>query len=148
MTGRRRLVDPNTSPFRLRISRSRLQGTGVFACEAIPPRRKVVEYTGEHITWREAFRRLDRGNPYIFRLNRRCMIDGSVQGGGAQFVNHSCAPNLHVRRGPRRILLMSLRRIRAGEELTFDYKLSPRSRIVTCRCGAPRCRGTLNRRPR
>ena len=140
-------IDPHLTPFRLRIARSRLHRLGVFACEPIPARRKVMEYTGEKIPMAEALRRLTRGNEYIFRLDKHWTIDGRVQGGGAQFLNHSCASNLYVRRGPRHILLMSRRPIRAGEELTFDYLLSPEARIVRCHCGAAKCRGTLNLRP-
>ena len=35
--------------FRLRVRRSQIHRWGVCAGEAIPPRRKVLEYTGEKI---------------------------------------------------------------------------------------------------
>jgi SET domain-containing protein len=39
---------------------------------------------------------------------------------------------------------MSRRTIRAGEELTVDYHFDKKVERVPCRCGAPKCRGTIN----
>jgi SET domain-containing protein len=51
-----------------------------------------------------------------------------------------------------RVLIETLRPIRKGEELTYDYgitldeRLTPRlKRIWACRCGAPECIGTMLR---
>jgi hypothetical protein len=39
---------------------------------------------------------------------------------------------------------MSRRQIRRGEELTVDYMFSKKVEPVRCRCGSPKCRGTIN----
>jgi uncharacterized protein len=39
---------------------------------------------------------------------------------------------------------MSLRDIRPGEELTIDYHFDKKVERVLCRCGSPKCRGTIN----
>lgn len=144
-------IDARFASFALNIRRSRIQGWGVYAARSIPARRKVIEYTGERLTFSQARRRLIRlcRNPRtrrlsIFRLNRHWRIDGAFGGSGAEFVNHSCEPNLGVRRIGGHILLFSLRKIRAQEELTFDYRLSPKTFKITCRCSSPHCRKTLN----
>jgi SET domain-containing protein len=112
----------------------------------------VIEYTGERIRQREVYARLKkalaRGRPkitYMFRLNRVWSIDGSAGGSGAERVNHSCDPNLRVRRIRGHILLFSHRRIRPGEELSLDYRLHPKTFRIRCRCGSRKCRGFLNR---
>jgi len=144
-------LDPRFHCWRLRVGRSRIQGLGVFAAQAIASGRKVFEYTGERISHREAnerFRRMMRSRKpkrfCLFHLNRRCMIDGAVNGSGAELINHSCNPNLRTRRIRGHILYFSRRRIRKGEELTLDYKFSKRALRVPCSCGSPLCRGTIN----
>ena len=39
---------------------------------------------------------------------------------------------------------MSLRDIKKGEELTVDYHFDKKVERVPCRCGAAKCRGTIN----
>jgi SET domain-containing protein len=83
------------------------------------------------------------GHKYLARLNSRYILDGIVGGSGAEFVNHSCEPNLLTRRSRDRLFFVSRRNIRAGEELTIDYCYPIKLRRVPCHCGAKRCRGTL-----
>jgi uncharacterized protein len=57
------------------------------------------------------------------------------------FVNHSCEPNLGF---SGNVVLVAMREIGPGEELTVDYCLfdcAPEP--MTCRCGTPSCRGTV-----
>lgn len=144
-------IDPRFTPFLLLIGRSRIDRYGVFAGQNIPRSRKVVEYTGELISHRAAtrrFRRLLRSGRrlrfYFCILDRRWVIDGAQGGSGAELINHCCDPNLAHRRTRGHIYFYSLRRIRAGEELTVDYHLSRDTVILKCRCGSPNCRGTMN----
>lgn len=143
-------IDPPVSRFRLLIGRSRIHHFGVFAREAIPPRKVVIEYTGDRINYEEARRRYVRaGRPdriILARLNRYWIIDGT-NGNGAQFINHSCEPNLYPQRRDGHLFLCSQRRIRKGDELTFDYNLHRRVGKTPCHCGASKCRGEMNRPP-
>lgn len=137
----------NLANFRLRVGRSRIERYGVFTGEAIPARKRVIQYTGERIGEREALRRAVRmfragmaGRIYTVRLNRRWKIDGSVGGSGAELINHSCDPNLTMRKIRGQIFLYSFRKIKAGEELTLDYGFHC---SCPCRCGSSKCRGTM-----
>jgi SET domain-containing protein len=104
----------------------------------------VLEYTGERIDFEEARRRWSPRLNYLFTLEDDVLIDGSVGGSGAEYVNHSCAPNLHTRYLRGHLLYFSVRRIARGEELTLDYKyLGGGKQTYPCRCGAPSCRGTI-----
>ena len=100
--------------FKLRIRRSRIERFGVFTEETIPPGKRVIQYTGERISHREAMRRTVRmflagkaGRVYLVRLNRRWSLDGSVGGSGAEFINHGCDPNLTMRRIRGQVFLYS-----------------------------------------
>lgn len=133
--------------FRLRVSRSRIDRYGVFACESIPRGRKVIEYTGKRILCRKRRRRFRRRLPkrtYKVTVSRRTFLEGAIGGSGAEIINHSCEPNLEPRVLKGHILLFSLRRIRRGEELSWDYRI-PKSPVrIPCHCGAKHCRGMMN----
>jgi len=138
-------IDPRYACFRMRIARSRIHAVGVFAAEPIPARRKVIEYTGERVNAVEAYRRIKgQKRTYVFTIDKFWSIDGVVGGSGAEFINHSCNPNLHSRIVAGRVLYHSVRPIAVGEELTVDYKFSRGAPKVLCRCGSDHCRGTIN----
>ncbi len=138
-------IDPRFACFQLRIAPSAIHRWGVFAEEAIPRNRKVLEYTGEKISRRESKRRADsREDVYLFTLDNYWNIDGAVGGSGAELVNHCCDPNLVVRILKGHILYLSLREIAPGEELTIDYRFGWDVEKVPCKCGSPKCRGVIN----
>ena len=137
-------IDPTHARFRLHLCPSPIHRWGVYAAEPIPGRRKVIEYTGERISRRETLRRGQSELTYLFTLDNYWTLDGSVGGSGAEFINHSCEPNLYSWNLKGHILYMSKREISPGEELTGDYRFSKKIDRVPCHCGSPRCRGTIN----
>lgn len=131
--------------FGMRLAPSKIHRWGIFATEFIPAGRKVIEYTGEKINRRETKRRADeREFTYLFTLDPYWTIDGAVGGSGAEYINHSCEPNLISRIIKGHILYMALRDIKPGEELTIDYRFDKKVERVPCHCGASKCRGTIN----
>jgi SET domain-containing protein len=137
-------IDPKYACFRLRIAPSKIHRWGLYADEPIPPKRKIIEYTGEKISRRETKKRAEGPLNYIFTLNSYWSIDGNVNGSGAQFINHCCEPNTYAWIYKEHILYMSLRHIKRGEELTIDYHFAKDVEQVPCSCGAKNCRGTIN----
>jgi len=133
---------------RYRIGRSGIHGRGVFATATIRRGARVVEYLGEIISEDEADRR-GRGRRHVWFFDLDCghVIDGDPRLPGP-CINHSCRPNCYSEITGGRVFIRALRTIRLGEELTYDYRLEPDAVIFPCRCGAPRCRGTINLRPR
>ena len=136
-------IDPTHCRYRLVIHPSPIHRHGVFADELIPAKRRVIEYTGERMTDEQANRRSARKHIYLFSLADGRMVDGAVGGSGAEFINHSCEPNVIAREDRGRIWYSSLRRIYPGEELLVDYRLDSDDEYA-CGCGAPSCRGKLN----
>lgn len=138
-------IDPRHACFQLEIRPSSIHRWGIYALERIPPRRKVMEYTGEKISRKETKRRgEERELHYLFTVNSYWTIDGSVGGSGAEFINHSCEPNLEARIVQDHILYFSTRWVEPGEELLIDYRFEKEMETVPCRCGAAGCRGTIN----
>jgi SET domain-containing protein len=136
-------IDSSCTKFCLEIRASPIHRFGVFAIERIPARRRVIAYTGQRIGVEEAYRRRWRRHNYIFRINSRTLIDGAIGGSGAQFINHSCDPNLEVTGRGFKLWFVSVRSIAASEELTLDYFLDGDAE-APCQCGSGLCRGTMN----
>jgi hypothetical protein len=143
------------------VRRSGIHGRGVFATRTIRKGADIIEYRGERITMKEADRRPDSDpdNPYhtfLFELDDGDVIDAAVRGNAARWINHSCAPNCEAYENDEgRVFIAARRPIRKGEELAYDYRLNVEGRITrdmregyACRCGAPRCRGTMLARKR
>jgi uncharacterized protein len=130
----------------LTIKRSPIVGKGCFSTTHFKRRHKIAEYAGERITNAEAKRRAHRVKLRICGINERWSLDGSRGGNGTHYINHSCEPNAFMMVLYDHILFIALRDISPGEEITIDYQDTLHSDSKRCICGAPSCRGTINRR--
>jgi uncharacterized protein len=138
-------IDPKYANFNLKLAPSKIHRWGVYAGEPIPANRKVIEYTGQKISRKETKLRAHSNNLiYLFTLDAYWTIDGAVDGSGAEYINHSCEPNLAARIVKGHIIYMSARPIKRGEELTVDYRFDKKVDKVACKCGSAKCRGTIN----
>ena len=126
------------------IRNSGIHGKGGFALQDIPAGIRVAEYRGERIDKKEAAKRCEAQNPYIFYIDEEWDIDGDVEGNPARFFNHSCNPNCEAQGTDGRIWLVSLKEIKKGDELTFDYGYDLENfEEHPCVCGAAQCRGYI-----
>lgn len=128
------------------ISPSKIDGKGCFATVRFARGRKIAEYVGERISRREIARRIKgKRRIYISGVDAYWAIDAGKLGNGTQYINHSCAPNCYVKLIHGHILFFALRDIEPGEEITLDYVDSYHSDATRCKCGAPTCRGRMNK---
>jgi SET domain-containing protein len=130
-----------------RVRPSPIHGRGLFAVRPIR-RGEVVAVKGGHILDGRALRRsparaavsyiqIDDGR-YIGALTPREVSANKL------FINHSCAPNAGLR---GEITFVALRRVAAGEEITYDWAMEEHGRHRTrCTCGAASCRKILTGR--
>ena len=130
---------------KLAIRESAIEGRGCFARVPLSGGKKIAEYTGEKIPNAEANRRAGRRRLRICEIDGRWSLDGSRGGNGTHYINHSCEPNSYMKIVYNHILVMALRDIQAGEEITIDYHSTLHSDRKRCTCGAPSCRGTINK---
>jgi SET domain-containing protein len=125
--------------------RSRLHGWGVFSTQRIPKNKRIIDYAGEKIDWKESAKRetryLRRGNIWCFRVNRRWVRDAAVGGNMARFINHSCKPNCYAHIVGDIIWIRAARTIARGEELTYNYYTDGEG-TIQCRC-RPGCKTLL-----
>jgi SET domain-containing protein len=134
----------NPQKYAVSVAPSRIDGTGAFAAEAIPPKRKIGEIRGETISVHEAWERaktLER--IMIVEVNERRAVDASRSADPLRFTNHSCSPNAVLRIRQGRIEIYAMRAIAVGEEITCDYGETHHNGQRRCGCGAPNCRGAI-----
>ncbi|MES1912485.1 MAG: hypothetical protein MHM6MM_004754, partial [Cercozoa sp. M6MM] len=108
------------------VCRSRIHGCGLFATRDIKAHHMIIEYVGEVIRTSVAdkrervYERIGIGSCYMFRLDRHHIIDATLRGSVARFINHSCDPNAYSRvveiDGRKKICIFSRRDIARGEE--------------------------------
>ena len=63
---------------------------------------------------------------YMFRLDDDRVVDATMTGGVARYINHSCDPNCVTETidiADTHIIIFAARRINRGEELSYDYKV-------------------------
>jgi SET domain-containing protein len=139
----------------LELRTSAIQGTGAFATRAIKKGTRLIEYTGQRISWRTADKRYDdekmgRHHTFLFTVDDKVCIDGAVKGNEARFLNHSCDGNCEAINDRKRIFIEARRNIKPGEELLYDYQYERTDehteedeQFYACRCGAAKCRGSI-----
>jgi len=123
---------------------SRIDGTGAFAAEPVPARRKIGEIRGESISVADARIRATRHERImIVELSAKRAIDFSKSADPMRFTNHSCQPNARLCIRAGRVEFYALRDIAPGEEITVNYGETHHEGRLACRCGAPNCVGRL-----
>lgn len=140
---------------RLLVKRSRIHGWGLFAKEAIKKDAMVAEYIGEVVRAcvadlrEKMYEESGQGSCYLFRLDRYDIVDATMQGNMARFVNHCCDPNCYARiisvdTGEKKIIFLAKRDIAAGEEVSYNYHFTLEDEKIPCYCGAATCVGSMN----
>lgn len=142
-----------TSKEAVGVFRSDIHGRGLFCLRDIDSGEMVIEYAGEVIRSaltdkREKYYTSKGIGCYMFRIDDNFVVDATMKGNAARFINHSCEPNCYSRvvdiLGKKHILIFALRRIPQGEELTYDYKFPFEEDKITCHCLSRKCRKYLN----
>jgi hypothetical protein len=110
---------PSNKPYRVGRSRT---GLGLFATKPIKKGTKIIRYFGPLL---DSKKKKDDAieNKYLFELNDRWTIDGSVRKNVARYINHACKPNAEsdVKPRKRKVFIRAIKNIEPGEEINYDY---------------------------
>ena len=115
-------------------------GLGLFATKPIRKGTRIIRYFGplldSRIQEQDAIE-----NKYLFELNGRWTIDGSVRKNVARYINHSCRPNAEsdVQPRNRKVYIRAIKNIEPGEEINYDYGtdyFKAYLKPIGCRCAA------------
>lgn len=145
---------------RVSVRGSDIHGWGLFADQPFKKGEVAAEYIGELIPSelgdiREQHYHDHRIQDYQFRIDDKWIIDATMKGGHARYINHNCEPNCATvitdadptNAKGRRVMIVAIRNIEINEELTYDYQFpleKDLSKRVPCNCQSESCRGFMN----
>ena len=128
---------PSNKPYRVGRSRT---GLGLFATKPIKKGSKIIRYFGPLL---DSKKKKDDAieNKYLFELNDRWTIDGSVRKNVARYINHACKPNAEsdVKPRKRKVFIRAIKNIEPGDEINYDYGtdyFKAYLKPIGCKCDA------------
>ena len=129
-------ISPN-KPYRIGRSPT---GLGLFATKPIKKGTRIIRYFGPILDSKKK-KDDDIENKYLFELNDRWTIDGSVRKNIARYINHACKPNAEsdVKPRKRRVYIVAIRNIEPGDEINYDYGtdyFKAYLKPIGCKCAA------------
>lgn len=139
------------------IRTSKIQGKGAFATRRITKGARIIEYLGECIDEAESDIRypddeMGRHHTFLFSIGDGTrVLDAGPIDWPAKYINHSCDPNCEaIEEEDGRVFISALKNIGAATELSYDYAYERTAehtdadeKLYVCRCGSPKCRGTI-----
>ena len=136
------------------VIKTEKKGYGLRADADLQPNDFIFEYIGEVIDERQFRRRMVQYDEegikhfYFMSLSKGEFVDATKKGNLGRFCNHSCNPNCYVDKwvvGDKlRMGIFAERKIRAGEELVFNYNVDRYGADPQpCYCGELNCTGFI-----
>ena len=134
-----------------KIKKSNIDKRGLYATKNIKAGVKVIEYVGKLIKKKEAQQNSKFDNSkdiYLFNINEKWDLDGDWPYNTARLINHSCNPNCEVEGEGVKLWINTLREIKKGEELTYDYGFGYDAdyKQFPCKCKSKNCCGFIVRK--
>lgn len=118
-------------------------GSGVFATINFSFGQEVMKFNGR------LFLRDSLPTPYSDYSDHYMQIDTGLylgpSGGPDDYVNHSCEPNCGVYKNGDVFILIAIKNIDIGDEITWDYSttMDEDDWEMVCRCESRQCRGVI-----
>src|SRR3989338_4241266 len=131
----------NSSSYK--IKKTKNKGGGVFIKKDLEGGTVIGDYLGKIVSHEEEE---DSNVFYGMTRNDDEMILPDPDTAGVNYINHSCAPNCAMYPYKGHMLIVALRKIFTGEELSYLYLVDPEEGLTfyyACKCGAPWCRGSM-----
>lgn len=121
--------------YKLLVKRSSA-GLGLFAGEDIPKGVCVIEYVGRQVSKIEE---TTSKSKYLFEISKNKTIDGKPKWNKAGYINHTCKGNCEPEIKNGRVFIMSIKAIKTGEELGYDYGEDYYlEHVHPCKCPTPK----------
>jgi SET domain-containing protein len=127
-------------------------GKGLFTMMTIKKHEFIISYLGVcfYFSTYKTFKATGTNPNFVFKMPSGYLIDATRKGNHASYINHSCNPNAIAltwdHKQQNRIFIFSLKDIKAGTEITFDYKkrFLCFNEKVKCKCGSGKlCSGVM-----
>ena len=133
-----------------KVKKSNIDKRGLYASKNINSGTKIIEYIGKLISKKETETNPKFDNEkdiYLFNLNSKYDLDGDYSWNTARLINHSCNPNCEVEGKGLKLWITTIKGIKKGEELSYDYGFGydVDYKQFPCRCGSQNCAGYIVR---
>ena len=124
------------------IKNSPNKGNGLFSTIDIVANHTIFEFVGNILLRENIPDFTGKIASCLLQIGSNKYLD--LVGNTSYFTNHSCLPNSFVKIILNKAFLVSIRDIKKGEELTFDYSLTstedPSTWSMQCNCSMFKCR--------
>jgi SET domain-containing protein len=133
-----------------KIKKSNINNRGLVAAKNIQQNIKIIEYKGRLILKKETETNEKFDNEkhiYLFNINKKYDLDGDYKYNTARLINHSCNPNCEVTGKGTKLWISSIKDIKKGEELCYDYGFGfdKNYKDFPCKCRSSNCCGYIVR---
>lgn len=131
------------------VKKTAHKGLGVFAAKKLKRGTVIGDYLGKVIKTSEYDFTLDKNGLFLMYYSDAASVYPDLTIPGIHLINHSCSPNCWIYTYHGHTLFFALRNIKAGEELTISYLLSPKTGFChpcphVCRCQSKNCTGSMH----
>ena len=118
-------------------------GKGVFAGRGFRKGEAIMEFRGKLFTLRQLPFPYESVEDRYVQIGKYLYMGPS--GGIDDFFNHSCSPNAGLVVSGRKAVLIAIKNISKGSEVTWDYSttMDEDDWELDCRCGSRACRGRV-----
>jgi hypothetical protein len=115
-------------------------GKGVFANKNFKKNEKILEFKGRLIKREEIPNLQKPDDDRYVQIEKKGYLGPSND--LDDFINHSCNPNTGLKIKNGKAILVSIRKIKKGEEITYDYSttMDEDNWEIDCLCEAKNCR--------
>lgn len=125
----------------LRLGRSSV-GKSVFANKNFKKGEKIIEFKGKLFTSEQVPTPYNEVEDHYVQIDKDLYMGPS--GGLDDFFNHSCNPNSGLKVRSKRVILIAIKDIKKGEEITWDYSTTMMDDVdnweMDCMCKSKNCR--------
>ncbi len=111
-------------------------GKGVFARKDIRKGEGLLQIRGKRLTGKQLITPYDVDHAFQIGKDRYLGPSGKMD----DYINHSCNPNTGVRTQKHQRILVAIKNIKKGKEITLDYSTFADDEGWTCNCGSKLCR--------
>lgn len=130
---------------KLKVKKTKKYGLGTFATDDIKKGEKLLVLSGYVLKLSDEEKLANEVPDNGIQVTEDLLIGVTKKEelGGINYFNHSCNPNAGIK---GQIFLVSMHKIKAGEEVTFDYAMTlgesknAKPYKMECLCGARNCR--------
>lgn len=122
------------------FKKSEISGKGVFADMDFKMREEIMEFKGELFTYKQLPVPYDSVEDHYVQIDKDLYMGPS--GDFDDFFNHSCDPNAGLKINMKKAVLVAIKDIKKGKEITWDYStvILEGDWEMNCKCKSKNCR--------